>query len=96
MANEVIFSMCEKDQDKDSGDAERATTAVSEPRIPTWLILVSSIFLVVLSSLLAFLAVMAFSTVYPIVRPPSPTTTTPLPTSTGAALCAHPAIRQEW
>ncbi|KAF7369148.1 Tyrosinase central domain-containing protein [Mycena venus] len=81
---------------KDNGDAERAA-AVAESRIPTWLIFVSSILLVFLSSLLAFLAVIAFSAVHPIViRPPLTTPNTTSPTSTGASLCAHPALRQEW
>jgi hypothetical protein len=93
MGNEVIFSVDEKEID--GGDAEQITAA-TKSAVPGWVIVLSSIFLVFISTLLAFLAVMAFSATHPIIRPYSPTPTmTPL-SSTGDQLCARPALRQEW
>ncbi|KAJ7845471.1 tyrosinase [Mycena leptocephala] len=93
MGNEVIFSVDEKDID--GGDAEQITAA-TKSAVPGWVIVLSSIFLVFISTLLAFLAVMTFSATHPTIRPYSPTPTmTPL-SSTGAPLCPRPALRQEW
>ncbi|KAJ7489295.1 hypothetical protein FB451DRAFT_686309 [Mycena latifolia] len=89
MENGGSFSAYEK-ADADS-DTERGPV-IPTPRVPALLIFFSGALLVLLSTLLAFLAVMAFSTIHQTVHAPTMATSPSL----GPALCAHPAVRKEW
>ncbi|KAJ7678054.1 hypothetical protein DFH06DRAFT_1316843 [Mycena polygramma] len=77
------------------GKAER-TTGLPKREVPIWLIILTSTLLVFISSLLAFLAVVAFSATHISTRPYPPTPIATPMASTGASICASPAIRREW